>query len=96
VTPWAQPWPASIHWRKGPPDDQTLGRSLPASTLTLDPRETATSALPSYIKEIERAAIKHALQENRHRKPPHRTRTAASLGITFRALRYKLKKLGLD
>ena len=53
---------------------------------------SATSALPSYIEEIERAAIQHALQENRYNK----TRTAAALGITFRALRYKLKKLGID
>ncbi|MBA2238736.1 MAG: sigma-54-dependent Fis family transcriptional regulator [Lysobacter sp.] len=59
---------------------------------TIDPRDTATSALPSYIEEIERSAINHALQENRYNK----TRTAASLGITFRALRYKLKKLGID
>lgn len=59
---------------------------------TLDPRDTATSALPSYIEEIERAAIQHALQENRYNK----TRTAAALGITFRALRYKLKKLNID
>jgi two-component system response regulator PilR (NtrC family) len=59
---------------------------------TLDPRDTATSALPSYIEEIERAAIQHALQENRYNK----TRTAAALGITFRALRYKLKKFGID
>ena len=57
-----------------------------------DPRDTSTSALPSYIEEIERAAIQHALQENRYNK----TRTAAALGITFRALRYKLKKLGID
>ena len=48
--------------------------------------------LPSYIEEIERAAIQQALQENRYNK----TRTAAALGITFRALRYKLKKLGID
>jgi len=66
--------------------------SSPVDPRTLDPRETATSALPSYIEEIERAAISHALQENRYNK----TRTAASLGITFRALRYKLKKLGID
>ncbi len=59
---------------------------------SIDPRDTATSALPSYIEEIERAAIQHALQENRYNK----TRTAQSLGITFRALRYKLKKLGID
>ena len=59
---------------------------------TLDPRETATNALPSYIEEIERAAIQHALQESRYNK----TRAAAALGISFRALRYKLKKLGID
>jgi two-component system response regulator PilR (NtrC family) len=82
-------------------DDLSLPRaaapaaSAPAAGLdprTLDPRDTATSALPSYIEEIERAAIQHALQENRYNK----TRTAAALGITFRALRYKLKKLGID
>jgi two-component system response regulator PilR (NtrC family) len=63
-----------------------------ADPRSLDPRDTATSALPSYIEEIERAAIQHALQENRYNK----TRTAAALGITFRALRYKLKKLGIE
>ena len=64
-----------------PPDPRTLGT-----------RETASSALPSYIEEIERAAIQQALQENRYNK----TKAAAALGITFRALRYKLKKLGID
>ena len=38
------------------------------------------------------AAIQQALQEHRYNK----TKTAAALGITFRALRYKLKKLGID
>jgi DNA-binding NtrC family response regulator len=38
------------------------------------------------------AAIQKALEENRWNK----TRTAAQLGITFRALRYKLKKLGME
>ena len=64
-----------------PPDPRTLG-----------PRDTASTALPSYIEEIERAAIQQALQENRYNK----TKAAAALGITFRALRYKLKKLGID
>lgn len=64
-----------------PPDPRSLG-----------PRDTASSALPSYIEEIERAAIQQALQENRYNK----TKAAAALGITFRALRYKLKKLGID
>lgn len=58
----------------------------------IDPRESAASALPSFIEEIERKAIEQALTDNRYNK----TRAAAQLGITFRALRYKLKKLGID
>ena len=65
---------------------------IPASPAGLNPRETASSALPSYIEEIERAAIQQALTENKYNK----TKAAAALGITFRALRYKLKKLGID
>ena len=57
-----------------------------------NPRDTSTSALPSFIEEIERNAIQQALQEHRYNK----TKTAAALGITFRALRYKLKKLGIE
>ena len=58
----------------------------------IDPRESASSALPIFIEEIERRAIEQALADNRYNK----TRAAAQLGITFRALRYKLKKLGID
>ena len=58
----------------------------------IDPRESSSSALPSFIEEIERKAIEQALTDNRYNK----TRAAAQLGITFRALRYKLKKLGID
>ena len=57
-----------------------------------DPRESASSALPGFIEEIERKAIEQALVDNRYNK----TKAAAQLGITFRALRYKLKKLGID
>jgi two-component system, NtrC family, response regulator PilR len=70
----------------------TAGAAAGADPRTLNPRDTASSALPSYIEEIERAAIQQALQENRYNK----TKAAAALGITFRALRYKLKKLGID
>lgn len=58
----------------------------------IDPGDTAGSALPMYIEQMERAAIEKALQDHRYNK----TKTAAALGITFRALRYKLKKLGID
>lgn len=66
--------------------------STPVDPRALNPRDTSTSALPSYIEEIERNAIQQALQEHRYNK----TKTAAALGITFRALRYKLKKLGIE
>lgn len=49
-------------------------------------------ALPDAIEQMERAVIEQALVANRYNK----TKTAAQLGITFRALRYKLKKLGID
>jgi two-component system response regulator PilR (NtrC family) len=48
--------------------------------------------LDTYISNLEREAIMKALQETRYNK----TAAAKKLGITFRALRYKLKKLGID
>ncbi len=49
-------------------------------------------ALPDVIEQMEREAIQKALEECRYNK----TRAAAKLGITFRAMRYKLKKLGIE
>lgn len=48
--------------------------------------------LPDYIERMERDVIMKALEECRYNK----TKAAAKLGITFRAMRYKLKKLGID
>jgi two-component system response regulator PilR (NtrC family) len=48
--------------------------------------------LDDYISSIERDAIVKVLKETRYNK----TAAAKKLGITFRALRYKLKKLGID
>jgi two-component system response regulator PilR (NtrC family) len=50
------------------------------------------TALPEAIEQMERDTIQKALEANRYNK----TKTAAQLGITFRALRYKLKKLGME
>jgi two-component system response regulator PilR (NtrC family) len=50
------------------------------------------NALPDYIEQLEREAIVKTLEECRYNK----TKAAAKLGITFRAMRYKLKKLGID
>ena len=52
----------------------------------------SASNLVDYIDSLERDAIVKALEECRYNK----TKAAAKLGITFRALRYKLKKLGID
>lgn len=89
VQPAAQPFAAPA---PGAAPAVAAGQPMAVDPRTLNPRDTASSPLPSYIEEIERAAIQQALQENRYNK----TRTAAALGITFRALRYKLKKLGID
>ncbi len=53
---------------------------------------SADGGLDDYISNIERTAIVKALEESRYNK----TAAARKLGITFRALRYKLKKLGID
>jgi two-component system response regulator PilR (NtrC family) len=69
--------------------DGTKAAPAQEAVIDIDP---ANAALPSYIEQMERSAIQKALEENRWNK----TRTAAQLGITFRALRYKLKKLEME
>lgn len=49
-------------------------------------------SLESYLEDIEKKALSNALEENRWNK----TATAKQLGLTFRSLRYRLKKLGLE
>ena len=48
--------------------------------------------LEGYLENIERQVISTALEECRWNK----TATAKLLGVSFRSLRYRLKKLGLD
>jgi two-component system response regulator PilR (NtrC family) len=49
-------------------------------------------SLEDYLESIERAAIEKALEETRW----HKTAAAEKLGMSFRAFRYRLKKLGID
>jgi two-component system response regulator PilR (NtrC family) len=88
--------PATLPQSSPPPlpplDPRATGTHAALDPRALNPRDTASSRLPEYIEQMERQAIEQALQENRFNK----TRTAQALGITFRALRYKLKKLGID
>lgn len=49
-------------------------------------------SLEKHLEEIEKAAIEKALEETRWNK----TAAAKKLGMSFRAFRYRLKKLGVD
>ena len=49
-------------------------------------------ALDQRVEHIERDAIVKALEQNRYNK----TAAAKALGISFRALRYRIKKLGIE
>jgi two-component system response regulator PilR (NtrC family) len=49
-------------------------------------------ALGPALQGVERDAIVRALEQNRYNK----TATARALGMTFRALRYRIKKLGIE
>src|SRR5690606_4383593 len=49
-------------------------------------------SLPDYLDQLEREAILRALDKTRH----NRTAAARLLGITFRALRYRMQRLGLN
>jgi two-component system response regulator PilR (NtrC family) len=56
------------------------------------PAARADSDLEGALEDIERATIVKALEQNRYNK----TAAAKQLGITFRALRYRIKKLGIE
>jgi len=57
---------------------------------TVPPHHPGT--LPRALEDIERQSIVRALEEARYNK----TAAARALGISFRALRYRIKKLGIE
>jgi two-component system response regulator PilR (NtrC family) len=61
----------------------------PAAPAKFDPTQ---ASLESYLEEIEKQEILNALETNRWNK----TATAHHLGMSFRSLRYRLKKLKLE
>ena len=73
------------------PTDVTVTTQAP---VTAPPQEMDSNSLPldAYMDNIEKDALIKALEQTRYNK----TAAAKQLGITFRALRYRLKKLGLD
>lgn len=81
------PMPAGV--ATPPPGTLTV---LPPATAADVPAGTRDAPLEDYIEQLERDRILKALEANRYNK----TKTAQALGITFRALRYRLKKLGIE
>ena len=82
-----------------------VGGVIDAADLQLRPRKQHTTELPinttpvppgeklgDALEDIERDAIVRALEQTRYNK----TKAAALLGMTFRSLRYRIKKLGIE
>lgn len=78
------------------PDHLQLPESHAPSVLATLPSLSEDGDVPAsledYLLEIEKRAILKALEETRW----NRTAAAKKLGMTFRSLRYRLKKMGLD
>ena len=73
--------PGDIHVKQG------AALELPTAA-----EEAAGDGLEGQLEHIEREAIVKALEQTRYNK----TRAAALLGMTFRQLRYRVKKLGIE
>jgi len=69
-------------------NEQVVGGPAETLSTTLANNES----LEDYLEKVERTLITQALEENRWNK----TAAAKDLGITFRALRYRLKKLDME
>ncbi|MGH8517525.1 MAG: sigma-54 interaction domain-containing protein, partial [Panacagrimonas sp.] len=78
----AEPAPMTGGTQSAPAAAAPVGSSGAPSGTGLDDR----------VEELERQAIRDALEKTRYNK----TKAAALLGLTFRQLRYKVKKLNLE
>ncbi len=74
------------------PGDLMLVQVTVQDGLRDSPERDGEQSLDTYIEDIEKKMLEDALQEARYNK----TRAAALLGISFRSLRYKLKKFNID
>ena len=76
------------------PRASTLAQTNRPPTAITAPRLTPSDyrSLDDFLQAIEREAIENALSRTRW----NRTAAAEELGISFRSLRYRLKKLGLE
>jgi len=73
-------------------DPPTTDKDLKAQESNPDDYNPQMENIDDYIEGIEKKIILDTLEKNRW----NRTHAAKVLGITFRSLRYRLKKLGID
>jgi len=74
---------------------RSVARSATATTESFPPpaeQEATGGALGEKLEDMERDAIVKALEKTRYNK----TAAAKLLGMSFRALRYRVKKLGIE
>ena len=73
---------------------RTIPRSAPTEVSSVPITSTTDTGGPlgHQLEDIERNAIVKALEQTRYNK----TKAAALLGMTFRSLRYRIKKLGIE
>jgi two-component system response regulator PilR (NtrC family) len=73
-------------------DIPVAGRSTERAPLVPMDNGSSGAALGDRLEGMEREAIVRALEQTRYNK----TAAAKLLGVTFRALRYRIKKLGIE
>lgn len=76
-------------------EDLGLNQTLePLSELIIEPAgfDPRTSSLEDFLEDIEKRALERALTDASWNK----TAAAKQLGLSFRSLRYRLKKLGME
>jgi two-component system, NtrC family, response regulator PilR len=71
---------------------RTTTRPAAPAALPTSPAAAGGAALGEHLEGIERDAIVKALEKTRYNK----TAAAKLLGMSFRALRYRIKKLGIE
>ena len=74
------------------PEDIRLKQGAAVVELPSVAEEPGADGLEGQLESIEREAIVKALEQTRYNK----TKAAAVLGMTFRQLRYRVKKLGIE
>jgi two-component system response regulator PilR (NtrC family) len=67
-------------------------KATPETAAEQNPAQNDNAGLGSTLENVERSAIVRALEEHRYNK----TATAKSLGLSLRALRYRIQKLGIE